>query len=156
MPVWENLIAEAYQTPEYQTAGFVRRKNALKFSQQIIEQFDVRCSSVNAPARLLSGGNMQKLILGRNLARSPQFIIANQPTRGLDVGAVAFVHDRLVEAKKGGAGVLLISEDLDELLSLSDRLVVAFAGRISEPLPRSEVTIEKLGSMMMGHTVEAA
>jgi simple sugar transport system ATP-binding protein len=156
MPVWENIIAESYQKPAYQKSGFVRRKSAMDFTRRIISQFDIRCSSIHAPARLLSGGNMQKLILGRNLARNPELIIANQPTRGLDVGAVAFVHDRLVEAKKNGAGVLLISEDLDELLSLSDRLVVAFAGQISSPLARKNVTIEKLGSMMMGHAVDAA
>jgi simple sugar transport system ATP-binding protein len=155
MPVWENIIAETYRTPEFQRFGFVRRGNALSFTQRIIEQYDVRCSSVHAPTRLLSGGNMQKLILGRNLSRSPQVIIANQPTRGLDVGAVSFVHDRLVEAKENGAGVLLISEDLDELLSLSDRLVVAFVGTISKPLHRKDVTIEKLGLMMMGQTVDS-
>src|SRR5690606_36161660 len=115
---------------------FVRRRNALEYTNRIVRDFDVRLSSVHVPARLLSGGNMQKLILGRNLSRNPQLIVANQPTRGLDVGAVSFVHDRLVEAKEAGAGILLISEDLDELLGLADRLVVAFAGTISKPLER--------------------
>jgi simple sugar transport system ATP-binding protein len=156
MPIWENMIAETYRTPEFQRAGFLRRKNAVEYSKRIIEQYDVRCSSAYAATRLLSGGNMQKLILGRNLSRAPQVIIANQPTRGLDIGAVSFVHDRLVEAKQNGAGILLISDDLDELLTLSDRLVVASAGRLSKSLLRNEVTIEQLGLMMMGQTVEMA
>lgn len=150
LPVWENLIAEEYRTPQFQRGGFVRRGNALAFTDRIVKEFDVRLSSVHVPARLLSGGNMQKLILGRNLSRDPQLIIANQPTRGLDVGAVSFVHDRLLDAKERGAGVLLISEDLDELLGLADHLVVAFAGTISKPVKRSDVSIEKLGLMMMG------
>ena len=94
---------------------------------------------------------MQKLILGRTLSLEPRFILAAQPARGLDIGAVAYVHARLVAARKAGASVLLISDDLDEILALADRVAVIYRGRISEPLPRSKVTIQQLGLMMAGH-----
>ena len=90
------------------------------FAEEIIADYDVRCPGPEARIRLLSGGNMQKLILGRALSPDPRIILANQPTRGLDVGAVAYVHARLLEARARGAAVLLISEDLDEVLALSD------------------------------------
>jgi general nucleoside transport system ATP-binding protein len=156
LPIWENLIAETYRRPAFQQAGFLRRKKAFEFARAIIKEYDVRCPSPSAVTRLLSGGNMQKLILGRNLSRRPEVILANQPTRGLDIGAVSFVHNRLSDAKAAGAGVLLISEDLDELLALLDRLVVMFAGRVSQPLLRDEVSIEQLGLMMMGQATELA
>jgi simple sugar transport system ATP-binding protein len=93
---------------------------------------------------------MQKLILGRVMANAPKVILANQPTRGLDVGAVAYVHQQLLAARQRGAGVLLISEDLDELLALSDRVAVMFRGELSAPQPREAVTIQSLGLMMAG------
>jgi simple sugar transport system ATP-binding protein len=155
LSVWENAIAETYRA-NFQSKGFIRRDSARALTRNIMAEFDVRCPSPEAPARLLSGGNMQKLILGRSLYKRPQVIIANQPTRGIDVGAVAFVHDRLEEAKHGGAGVLLISEDLDELLAISDRIVVMFRGRASQPLRREDVTVEQLGLMMMGQLADAA
>jgi general nucleoside transport system ATP-binding protein len=102
------------------------------------------------PARLLSGGNLQKVILGRVLARRPRFLIAHQPTRGLDVGAAAYVRAQLLEACKEGAAVLLISDDLEEILQLSDRVAVMFRGRLGSPLPRDAVTVERLGLMMAG------
>ena len=94
---------------------------------------------------------MQKLILGRTLSLKPRFILACQPARGLDIGAVAYVHQHLVEARKRGTSVLLISDDLDEILSLADRIAVIYRGRISKPLARKDVTIQALGLMMAGH-----
>ena len=111
----------------------------------------MRCPGPQAATRLLSGGNMQKLILGREMAQSPRIILANQPTRGLDIGAVGYVHQQLLKARERGAGVLLISEDLDELLALSDRVVVMYRGRMSAPMARRDVTIRHLGLMMAGH-----
>jgi ABC-type uncharacterized transport system ATPase subunit len=155
MCVWENLIAECYRSKTIQRNGFFRRDAALAYANTIIAEFDVRCPSPHMTTRLLSGGNMQKLILGRTLSHEPRLIIANQPTRGLDVGAVSFVRDRLLVAKERGAGILLISEDLDELLEISDRLVVMFAGRISAPLRQEEDSIRKLGLMMTGQFEES-
>jgi simple sugar transport system ATP-binding protein len=93
---------------------------------------------------------MQKLILARNLSRSPRIILANQPTRGLDEGAIAAVHQLLIDARQGGAGVLLIAEDLDELLRLSDVIVVMHNGGLSDPVPASDVTARQLGLQMSG------
>jgi len=111
----------------------------------------VRCPGPQATARLLSGGNMQKLILGREMSGQPTFILAAQPTRGLDIGAVGYVHEQLLAARARGAGILLISEDLDELLALSDRISVIYRGRLSAPLERSAFSVPEIGLMMAGH-----
>ncbi|WP_237703772.1 ABC transporter ATP-binding protein [Rhodospirillum rubrum] len=150
LAIWENLIAEQYRDKAFQRAGFVKRKAARAHARALIADFDVRCSSPDATTRLLSGGNMQKLILGRTLTRDPGLILANQPNRGLDIGAVAFVHDRLLRAREKGAAIVLISEDLDEILALSDRIAVIHAGRLSPPVARESVTIGQLGVMMAG------
>ena len=150
MTVWENLILERYRSAAFQRASFLKRRETLDYASRIISQFDIRCPSPSAATRFLSGGNMQKLILGRTLSREPGLIIANQPTRGLDVGAVSFVHDRLLAARDRGAGILLISEDLDELFELSDRLVVMYGGRVSQPIDREDADARKIGLMMAG------
>jgi len=111
-------------------------------------EFDIRCDSMDMPARLLSGGNMQKLILARELSRNPRFILANQPVRGLDEGAIAFVHERLLAAKAAGAGVLLVSEDLDEILALADRIVVLVRGQLLD-VPPEEHTRAGVGERML-------
>jgi simple sugar transport system ATP-binding protein len=124
------------------------------FAERIIADYAVKCPSPEAPVRLLSGGNMQKLILGRVMANTPHVVLANQPTRGLDVGAISYVHEQLLAARKRGAAILLISEDLDELLSLADRIAVIYRGQLSPPMPRGDVNIRQLGLMMAGHGFE--
>ena len=151
MSVMENVIAERYADPEFCRYGFLNWPAARGFAEEIIAAYEVKCPSAQATVRLLSGGNMQKLILGRVLAKGPKLILANQPTRGLDIGAVSYVHGRLLAARRSGASVLLISEDLDEILSLADRVVVMYRGRISAPRARADVTIQELGLMMAGH-----
>lgn len=151
MSVTENVIAEIYREPRFNKRGFLDWGAAEGFARDIIKGFDVKCPSPATRVRLLSGGNMQKLILGRTLSLEPRFILACQPARGLDIGAVAYVHQRLIAARQEGASVLLISDDLDEILALADRVAVIYRGRISEPLPRSKVTIQELGLMMAGH-----
>ena len=155
MSIWENIIAERYRTPEFARGGFQRLKSARQYSKTIIAEFDIRCPGPEAVTRLLSGGNMQKLILGRTLSRSPKVVIANQPTRGLDVGAASYVHRRLIEARAHGAGVLLISDDLDELLDLSDRVVVMYRGQVSDPIARGRVKIRELSLQMAGQGRDA-
>ncbi|MEX2009353.1 MAG: ATP-binding cassette domain-containing protein, partial [Dongiaceae bacterium] len=154
MTVAENLIAECYRAAPFSRLGFLSRGAARRHAERIVAEFDVRCPSPDAPVRSLSGGNMQKLILGRVLSQDPGLILANQPTRGLDVGAVAYVHERLLAARAAGAGVLLISDDLDEILALADRIAVIHRGRLSAPLPRETVTIRGIGLMMAGQTPE--
>lgn len=150
MTITENVIAERYRASSFSRFGILDWKTAQDFAELIIHQYEVKCPSASAPVELLSGGNMQKLILGRVLAGNPAVIIANQPTRGLDVGAVAYVHGQLIAARGRGAAILLISEDLDEIMSLADLIAVAYRGRISTLMPRSDVTIGSIGQMMAG------
>jgi ABC-type uncharacterized transport system ATPase subunit len=156
MSVMENVISERYRTARFSTRGFMDWKAARHFAEEIIRDYDVKCPGPDARIRLLSGGNMQKLILGRALDPEPVIILANQPTRGLDVGAIAYVHGRLLEARARGAAILLISEDLDEILTLADRIVVMSGGRLSQPSARGERTVRELGELMAGHREAAA
>ncbi|PWC44365.1 ABC transporter ATP-binding protein [Azospirillum sp. TSO22-1] len=151
MSVWENLIAERYRDPAFSRFGVLKRGAARRYADEVIRAFDVRCPGPDARTQLLSGGNMQKLILGRTLAHRPDLILASQPTRGLDVGAVSYVHGRLLEARAAGAGVLLISEDLDEILALADCIAVIHHGRLTPLLPHDRVSIRQLGLLMAGH-----
>ena len=116
----------------------------------------MRCEGPSAETKLLSGGNMQKLILARALARDPSFILANQPVRGLDEGAIAYVQERLLQARERGAAILLISEDLDELMTLTDRLAVISHGRLSEALPTRKLEVAEVGLMMAGQVAGRA
>jgi len=154
MSVTENLVAEHYRARPFSRFGLIDWEAAGLFAQDIIRNYDVRCPSPAAAVRLLSGGNIQKLILGRVLSGKPLIVIAGQPSRGLDVGAVAYVHGRLLAACSAGAAILLISEDLDEIISLADMISVAFRGRLSPPVPRAAVTIRQLGLRMAGHGFE--
>lgn len=154
MSVAENVISEAYRSRRFSRFGFLDWKAAAAFARDIIKAYDVKCPSPEARVRLLSGGNMQKLILGRALDGDPDIILASQPTRGLDVGAVAYVHARLIEARDRGAAVLLISEDLDEIQTLSDRILVIHRGQLSRPSARGELSVMELGELMAGHGVE--
>jgi simple sugar transport system ATP-binding protein len=151
MSITENMIAERYREAPFSKRQLIDWKAAKAFADSIIRGFDVRCPGPHATARLLSGGNMQKLILGREMAGDPKLILAAQPTRGLDIGAVGYVHEQLLQARARGAGVLLISEDLDELLTLSDRIHVIYRGRLSASLPRAAFSVPEIGLMMAGH-----
>ena len=119
-------------------------------TEQLIKDFDVRTPSRNTMLKSLSGGNIQKTILARELSRSPAIAIAAQPTRGLDVSATEYVHRRLMEQRTEGTATLLISEDLDEILNLSDRIAVIYEGQIMGVANRDDVTVEQLGLMMAG------
>ncbi|TNC52328.1 ABC transporter ATP-binding protein [Rubellimicrobium rubrum] len=150
LPVWENATLERLREPAFSSGGFVRRGAARTHAQSLIERFDIRGATPDTRTRLLSGGNMQKLILGRVLASGPRVIVANQPTRGLDEGAIASVHARLLEARAQGAAVLLISEELEEAVGLSDRLQAIVKGRLSAPIAAEEADARRLGLMMAG------
>jgi ABC-type uncharacterized transport system ATPase subunit len=154
MTLTENAILERYRTPPFSRRGWIDRPAARNFTEAIIADYDVRCPGPEARISLLSGGNMQKLILGRALSTEPRIILANQPTRGLDVGAVAYVHARLLDARARGAAVLLISEDLDEVQALSDEIRVLSAGRLSPAFARGSVTQAELGAWMAGQGFE--
>ena len=119
-----------------------------------MEEYDIRAAGVHEIARTLSGGNLQKVILARVLSRNPEVIIASQPTRGLDVGAAEYIHNKLVEQRARGAGVLLLSEDLNEVISLSDRIIALYEGEIMGSLRRREFDLERIGLMMAGSRKE--
>jgi simple sugar transport system ATP-binding protein len=147
MTVAENLALENLSDPAVSRWGVLRRAAIRARAVAASAAYDVRGPGVDAPARLLSGGNIQKLILARVFEAAPALILANQPTRGLDLGAAAEVARRLLEARARGAGVILISEDLDEILSLSDRIMVMQDGRLTQARTRDRETI---GMMMAG------
>ncbi|HEX2555667.1 MAG TPA: ABC transporter ATP-binding protein [Microvirga sp.] len=156
LTVAENLVLESLSDPDVQRFGFLRFGAIRDKARAAIQAFDVRCPGPDAPIRLLSGGNIQKVILARELGRAPKLVLANQPSRGLDVGATADVHRRLLEARGRGAAVVLISEDLDELLALSDRIAVLTRGHLSRAEPVEGLTLERLGLQMAGHGEEQA
>jgi simple sugar transport system ATP-binding protein len=155
LSIAENLALETLRSSQVQRAGFLRFGRLRERARAAIAAYDIRCPGPETPIRLLSGGNIQKVILARVLDGAPKLVLANQPTRGLDVGAAEEVHRRLLEARARGAGVLLISEDLDELFALSDRIAVMARGRLTEPEPTEAVTIEGLGLMMAGQATAA-
>jgi len=126
------------------------------FAKRLIQRFDVKAPSIHTNARLLSGGNLQKLILARELSSDPALIIAMHPTQGLDVGATESVRKLLVDERSKGAGILLISEDLDEVMQLSDRILVIYEGEIMGEVPADQADRNAIGLMMAGERQERA
>lgn len=153
--VSENAALEVYGS-RFTRGGLVDWRAVRAHAETIIRDYDVRCEGPDQRIRLLSGGNMQKLILGRVLEENPAILIANQPVRGLDVGAISYVHQRLVAARDAGAAVLLISEDLDEITGLSDVIHVMSAGRLSRPFARGELSQSEIGLLMAGQGFDDA
>jgi simple sugar transport system ATP-binding protein len=149
-PLWENRIL-GHQFSEPMAKGmWVNKGSAAEDSKRVVEEFDVRTPGVNVLASALSGGNQQKFIVGRELSGDPHFIIAAQPTRGVDVGAQAIIWEQLMRARSRGAGILLVSADLEELFSLSDRIAVIYSGSIISILNPAMTTAEDLGLAMTG------
>ncbi len=151
----ENLALHAYRRMPNSRLGFLRLGAMLDRAKRLLVEFDVRGGSPGTPAGALSGGNQQKVVLAREIDAAPKVLIAAQPTRGLDVGAIEFVHRRLVEQRNAGRAVLLVSLELEEILSLSDRILVIYEGRIAGEFPPT-ATEEQLGFAMTGGRVEAA
>ncbi|SAH84269.1 ABC transporter ATP-binding protein [Bordetella ansorpii] len=149
-PVWENAIVEDLHDPRYARWGLVRARAGRAHAQALARRFDVRAASLDVRTRSLSGGNMQKLVLGRALLREPRFIVADQPTWGLDIGAVAYVREQLLAARTRGAGILLVSEDLEEIFALADRIAVLCGGKLVDVRPTSQWTPATVGLAMTG------
>lgn len=149
----ENAVLEGYRS-RFSRRGWMNWRAGRAFAEAIIRDYDVRCPGPSTRIRLLSGGNMQKLILGRALAPGPDIILANQPVRGLDVGAIAYVQGQLIAARDRGAAILLISEDLDEIMGLSDVIHVMSQGRLSPAFARGTMTAAELGLWMAGQKFE--
>jgi len=148
--VAENIVLQTYYKKPYAKYKMLSFEEIDKKAKQLVEEYDVRTPSVNTLASALSGGNQQKVIIGREIDRSPDLLIAAQPTRGLDVGAIEFVHKRLIEQRDEGRAVLLMSFELDEILNVSDRIAVMFDGKIIATVKPEETSEQELGLLMAG------
>ena len=149
-PIDENLMLQTYYRRPFSRRTFIQPKAVRENARKLVEEYDVRTPSIGTPAGSLSGGNQQKVIVARELSRDIRLLIANQPTRGLDVGSIEYIHNRIIEKRDEGVGVLLISSELDEILGLSDRIAVMYAGEILTMMQANEATKERLGLLMAG------
>lgn len=150
LSIAENLILENHSSTDLQRYGLMKSKNIQQFSDDLIKRYGIKTAGRDTVTKSLSGGNLQKVMLARELAGEPSLIIASQPTRGLDVGAMTYIHSRLLQERERGAGILLISEDLDEIFALSDRIVVLFEGEIMGEAPGATASREQIGLWMSG------
>jgi simple sugar transport system ATP-binding protein len=147
---WENMLLGLQRKRRFGKTWKLDRPAIAEHVRRILKDFDVRPPAPEQPAAAFSGGNQQKFVVGRELAKSPKLLVAAHPTRGVDLGASRLIHEKLLEARANGAAILLISADLDEILALSDRVAVLHAGRVMGVVPRAEATVERLGSWMAG------
>lgn len=147
----QNMVLQRYWQKEFEKVGFIKKKAVRKYSDKLIEQYDVRSGQGSVTrVRSMSGGNQQKAIVARELDREHKLLIAVQPTRGLDVGAIEYIHSQIVKDRDAGAGVLLVSLELDEVMNLSDRILVMYEGEIVGELDPKKTTVQELGLYMAG------
>lgn len=149
-PVAENLVLNTYYRPPFARGVILNRKSILANASDLIKKFDIRTPSSSTLVHYLSGGNQQKVIIAREFSRPIKLLVASQPTRGLDVGSIEYIHNRIVEKRDQGCAVLLVSTELDEIMQLSDRIAVMFRGKILTTVNAKEVTKEELGLLMAG------
>jgi simple sugar transport system ATP-binding protein len=155
-PLAENMVLQTYYKKPFSKNGILNFNEINKKARSLITEFDVRTPSEYALARALSGGNQQKAIIGREVDRNPDLLIAAQPTRGLDVGAIEYIHKRLIEQRDHGKAVLLVSFELDEIMNVSDRIAVIYEGKIAAVLNPKETTEQELGLLMAGSSRKEA
>ncbi len=146
----DNLVLNTYNLPPFARGITINRPAIMKHAEELIEEFDVRTPSPMTPAGMLSGGNQQKMVVAREFSRPIRLLIAAQPTRGIDVGSIEFIHNQIVSKRDEGVAVLLVSSELDEIMSLSDRIAVMYKGEIIDIVPRDEATRENIGLLMAG------
>ena len=147
-----SMVLQRYWQPEFTTKGGFLKKDAIrKYSDELIEKFDVRSSQgSDTMTRSMSGGNQQKAIVARELSKEHKLLVAVQPTRGLDVGAIEFIHRQIIDSRDAGDAVLLVSLELEEVMNLSDRILVMYEGEIVGELDPKKITTEELGLYMAG------
>lgn len=150
-PLTSNFVLCNYYREPYSRHGVLNTEAILRNADELIERFDVRTPSAETSAGDLSGGNQQKVIVGRELSRDVSLVIANQPTRGLDVGSIEYIHQTLIDMRDAGVGVLLVSSELDEIMSVSDRIAVMYRGEIVDVLDARDADREHIGLLMAGH-----
>ncbi|MGG0184437.1 ABC transporter ATP-binding protein [Bacillus rhizoplanae] len=148
--IGDNMVLQTYYKNPYSKKGILNFSKVYEKAKSLIQQFDVRTPSEHTPARALSGGNQQKAIIAREVDRDPDLLIAAQPTRGLDVGAIEFIHKKLIEQRDKGKAVLLLSLELDEILNVSDRIAVIYEGKIVDIVNAKETNEQQLGLLMAG------
>ena len=151
-----NMVLNTYYNKPYTKNGTLQEKKMLEDAKELVAQFDVRTPSAETPVSNLSGGNQQKVIIARELSRDTKFLVAAQPTRGVDVGAIEFIHEQIIKQRDEGTAVLLASTELDEIMQLSDRIVVMFDGKLIATVNAADVTKEQVGLMMAGVVGEAS
>jgi general nucleoside transport system ATP-binding protein len=154
--VQENLFLRDHSSPQFSRGIFLKVSEMRVHANKRVKEFSVKTPGLDTPVKNLSGGNIQKVIMARELSRKPKLLIAAQPTRGVDIGATEFIHQRLLEQRAAGKAILLISEDLDEIRSLSDRIAVMYEGRFIGIVDRGQATVEEIGLMMAGVPMEEA
>ncbi|MCL2820254.1 MAG: ABC transporter ATP-binding protein [Oscillospiraceae bacterium] len=146
-----NLVLQSYYTPQFQKRGFLNFNEIYQYAQELIGKFDIRSGQGGkTPTRSMSGGNQQKAIIAREIDRNPKLLVAVQPTRGLDVGAIEYIHSQLIHERSVGAGILLVSLELDEVMNVSDRILVMYEGEIVANVKPGDVTFQELGLYMSG------
>uniref|UniRef100_A0A7V3RFY1 ABC transporter ATP-binding protein n=1 Tax=Mesoaciditoga lauensis TaxID=1495039 RepID=A0A7V3RFY1_9BACT len=153
-PIYYNFILGEHDYPEFSDGLFLRIDKIREFSEELVKRFDVRPPKIDLLGSNLSGGNQQKVIVAREIAFNPILMIISQPTRGLDVGAIEFIHKTIVSMRDNGVGILLISMELEEIFSLSDRILVIYEGQIMGEVAPKSTTIEEVGLMMAGHKLQ--
>ena len=147
----DNMVLQRYWQPQFQNHGFIKKGEVLSYAERLIEQYDVRSGQgTQTIARSMSGGNQQKAIIAREVDKDPDLLVAVQPTRGLDVGAIEYIHKQIVAERDKGKAVLLISLELDEVMNLSDRILVMYEGQIVGEFDPHKTTVEELGLYMAG------
>jgi general nucleoside transport system ATP-binding protein len=154
-PVADNLMLNMYYQEPFSRGVILQDQPILESAKKLIQEFDIRTPSAQTTAGSLSGGNQQKVIVAREFSRPIKLLVASQPTRGLDVGSVEYIHGRLLEKRDDGCAVLVISSELDEIMELSDRIAVMYRGKIVDILSSEEATKEKVGLLMAGVKPEA-
>lgn len=154
--VQENLFLRDHAAPQYTHGIFLNFAKMSARTREVIREYSVKTPRIDTPLKNLSGGNIQKLIMARELSRQPKVLIAAQPTRGVDIGATEYIHQRLLEQRAAGTAILLISEDLDEIRTLSDRIAVMYEGQIIGIVGRDQATVEQIGLMMAGVSQQEA
>jgi len=155
-PVQDNLVLNTYYLPPFAKGIALRQDEIASAATHLVEQFDIRTPGIATSVSNLSGGNQQKVIVAREFSRPIRLLIASQPTRGLDVGSIEYIHSRIIQKRDEGCAVLLVSPELDEIISLSDRIAVMYEGQIVGVMPAAEATRERLGLLMCGVREQAA
>jgi simple sugar transport system ATP-binding protein len=153
-PIYDNLMLNTYYQPPFARGPELQFDRVHEYADRVSREFDVRTPSTSLPAQNLSGGNQQKVIVAREFSRPIRLLIAAQPTRGLDVGSIEYIHRRLVEKRDEGVAVLLVSVELDEIMALSDRISVMYEGQIVGTVDAEEINREDLGLLMAGAQLE--